>query len=147
MAANLREQIVEYMEKCRFCTIASVSVDGQPGASTVVFKNAGLDIYFNTGRDSEKVQNILANHRVAVAMQEAGSVPKTDRDIKGIQYIGKAEILADKDIAEVPKAVMTRHRAFNSAKPGNSIIVKVTPVKIYLIDYSKGFRHRDLLGF
>lgn len=99
------------------------------------------------GRDSEKVKNISANHHVAIAMQEDGPVPKADRDIIGIQYIGKAKILSDEDTAEVPKAVMARHNAFNGVRAGNSVIVKVTPVKIYLIDYSKGFRHRDLLKF
>jgi uncharacterized protein YhbP (UPF0306 family) len=79
-------------------------------------------------------------------MQEV-SAPKTDQEIKGIQYIGKARILSDADITEVPKAVVARHRAFNSSYPGTSVIVKVTPIKIYLIDYSHGFRHRDVLQF
>jgi general stress protein 26 len=147
MAGDIKEQVIKYMEKCRACTIATATADGQPSNSTVFFKNTGADIYFNTGRDSEKVRNILANPRVAIAIQEDGPTPKADRDIKGIQYMGKAEILSDEDTAEAPKAVMARHNAFNSAKPGNSVIVKVTPVKIYLIDYSRGFRHRDILEF
>jgi uncharacterized protein YhbP (UPF0306 family) len=147
MAVDLREQIVEYMEKCRLCTIATASAENQPSASVVFFKNKGVDIYFNTGRETQKVHNILANPHVAIAMQEAEPVPKADQDIKGIQYIGKADILSEGDTAEVPKAVMARHNAFNSVKPGISVIIKVTPAKIYLIDYSRGFRHRDLLEF
>ena len=147
MTVSLREQIIRYMEKCHICTIATASADGQPSASTVFFENTGVDIYFNTGRDTEKVKNIVANPRLAIAMQEDGPTPKADRDIKGIQYIGKAKILSDKDTAEVPKAVMARHNAFNSVKAGNSLIVKATPVKIYLIDYSRAFRHRDLIEF
>ncbi len=147
MAIDIKEQVIQYMEKCRLCTIATVSAEGQPSASTVFFKNSGLDIYFNTGRQTQKVQNMLANPHVAIAMQEVGPVPEADRDIKGIQYVGKASILSDGDAAEVPKPVMVRHNAFNSVKPGNSVIIKVTPVKIHLIDYSRGFRHRDLLHF
>jgi nitroimidazol reductase NimA-like FMN-containing flavoprotein (pyridoxamine 5'-phosphate oxidase superfamily) len=134
------------MSKCAICTLATASTDGEPSASTVYFKNAGTDIYFNTGRDTQKVRNITLNPRVAIAMQEV-SAPKTDQEIKGIQYIGKARILSDADITEVPKAVVARHRAFNSSYPGTSVIVKVTPIKIYLIDYSHGFRHRDVLQF
>ena len=93
------------------------------------------------------MKNILGNPRVAIVMQESGEIPKEDKGIKGIQYIGKARIFADKDTAEVPKAVISRHSAMNSVKSGNSVIVKVTPLKIYLIDYSKGFRHRDILEF
>ena len=147
MTVALRDEIVKYMEKCRACTIATANTDGQPSASTVFFKNSGTDIYFNTARDAEKVKNILVNPRVAIVTQESGEIPKDDKGIKGIQYIGKARILADKDTAEVPKAVISRHSAMNSVKAGNSVIVKVTPLKIYLIDYSKGFRHRDILEF
>ena len=147
MTVALRDEIVTYMEKCRACTIATATTDGQPSASTVFFKNSGTDIYFNTARDAAKVKNILVNPRVAIAIEERAPIPNEDKDIKGIQYIGKADILADQNIAEVPKAVMARHSAMNSVKAGNSVIVKVTPLKIYLIDYSKGFRHRDILEF
>ncbi|MGB2799018.1 MAG: pyridoxamine 5'-phosphate oxidase family protein [Dehalococcoidia bacterium] len=147
MSVDLKDQIVEYIEKCRFCAIATASTEGEPSISTVFFKNIGASVYFNTGRETQKVQNIMENPRVAIAMQEAGYVPEADRDIKGIQYIGKAEILSDANIDEVPPAVMSRHRAFNSVKPDNSVIIKVTPVRIYQIDYARGFRHRDLLEF
>ena len=144
MSTGLQKRIEEYMDECRSCTIATASVDGQPAASTVFFKNRGVDIYFNTGSDTQKMHNILANPRVAVVMH-AGIAPTRDQDIKGIQYIGQGEILADANVLEAPVAVTARHRAFNSAASGSSVIVKVTPEKIYLVDYSKGFRHRDLL--
>lgn len=91
------------------------------------------------------MNNILANPRVALVMEEDGPVAKSDRDLKGIQCIGTATILSDDGVAEAPKVVQSRHHAFNSVNPGNSVIVKVTPTKIYLIDYARGFRHRDVL--
>ena len=145
MNRDLKKRIMEYMKTCTSCTIATATKDGEPGASTVFFKNRGMDIYFNTGSDTQKVRNIKANPRVAITMQTAGSAPRKDREIKGIQYTGKGTILTDKDTSEVPRAVMARHRAFNSALPGKSVIVRVVPSKIYLINYSRGFRHRDLL--
>ncbi len=138
------EKIAAYVNKCPVCTVATASPDGEPDASTVYFSNVGLDIYFNTARDSQKVRNISANPKVAITIQEP-SAPKTDREIKGVQYSGKAAILSDAEGPQVPKRVMARHRAFNSVSRGNSVIVKVTPVRVYLIDYSRGFRHRDLL--
>jgi general stress protein 26 len=147
MVTNVQEKAVQYMGNCRLCTLATVNSEGMPSAATVFFRNSGLDIYFNTGRQTQKVQNILINPNVAIVMQEAGPVPDSDRDIKGIQYTGKATVLSAEDTAEVPEPVMVRHKAFNSSGLGNSVIIKVTPVKIYLIDYSHGFRHRDLLKF
>ena len=145
MDIGLRKRIVQFMEKCRLCTIATASPQGQPSASTVFFRNAELDIYFNTARDSQKVRDITANHRVALTMQEPGIVPAADQDIKGIQYLGEAIILPDGETIGVPRGVISRHKAFNSAMPGKSVVVKVTPLKVYFIDYSRGFRHRDIL--
>ena len=143
MANDQIEKVVTYISKCPICTIATASADGEPDASTVYFSNIGLDIYFNTARDSQKVRNISVNPRVAITIQET-SAPKTDRDIRGVQYAGKATILSDAEANEAPKPVMVRHHAFNSVNRGNSIIVKRTAVKVYLID-SRGFRRRDLL--
>lgn len=147
MDIDLKKQIVQFMGKCRVCTIATVSPAGQPSASTVFFLNVGMDIYFNTGKDAEKVRNITGNHRVALVIQETGIVPKSDQDIKGIQYVGIATIISDTETAGVPRGVLNRHKAFNSAMPEKSVIIKVTPTKVYLIDYSRGFRHRDILEF
>lgn len=145
MKDDLKERVVEYMGRCRLCTVATAAADGQPNAATIFFTNAGTDIYFNTASEGQKARNIRANSKVAIAMTEPGPVPATDRDIKGIQLFGKAAILGDAELSGVPKAIMARHKAFNSATPGKSVVVKVMPQKIYLVDYSRGFRHRDLL--
>jgi uncharacterized protein YhbP (UPF0306 family) len=141
---DLSRVIYDYISKCRSCTIATVGMDGEPDASTVFFACAGLDVYFNTSKDSKKIQNIEVNQRVAIAMQK-NPEPKTDKEISGIQYYGIAKILAESDHANVPRGVMARHHVFNSVRPGNSVIVKVNATKIYLIDYAKGFRHREFL--
>jgi nitroimidazol reductase NimA-like FMN-containing flavoprotein (pyridoxamine 5'-phosphate oxidase superfamily) len=145
MSEDLSNQIRDYMDNCPVCVVATASVDGQPSAATVYFKRSGLDIYFNAARDSQKVQNILANPRVAIVMQEDAPVPRSDMEIKGIQAIGMAKVLGDGEATAVPKAVLTRHHAFNRWKAGASAIVKVTLSEIHLIDYSMGLRHRDLL--
>jgi uncharacterized protein YhbP (UPF0306 family) len=143
---DLNKVISDYISKCHSCTIATVGLDGEPDASTVFFANSGLDIYFNTSKDSQKMKNIKDNQRVAITMQ-TNPEPKTDQEISGIQYNGIAKILPESEYTNVPRGVISRHKAFNSIKPGNSIIVKVTATKVYFINYAKGFRHRELLQF
>jgi hypothetical protein len=143
---NLGNVISDYISKCKSCTIATVGLDAEPDASTVFFASYGLDIYFNTSRDSKKIKNIEANQRVAIVMQK-NPEPKTDQEISGIQYNGIAKVLSESEYTSVPRGVISRHKAFNSVKPGNSIIVKVTATKVYFIDYAKRFRHRELLQF
>jgi uncharacterized protein YhbP (UPF0306 family) len=143
---DLNKVISDYISKCHSCTIATVGLDGEPDASTVFFASSGLDIYFNTSKDSQKMKNIEDNQRVAITMQ-TNPAPKTDIEISGIQYNGIAKILPESEYTNVPRGVIARHKAFNSIKPGNSIIVKVTATKVYFINYAKGFRHRELLQF
>lgn len=142
---DLKQRAMDYMDRCSVCTIATATPDGQPSAATVYFKRSGLDIYFNAARDSQKVKNILVNPRVAVTMQEDAPVPQADWDITGIQLTGSAKVLTDAS-AGIPKAVMTRHNAFNRSRPGTSVIVRVISSRVYLIDYSLGLRHRDVLN-
>jgi uncharacterized protein YhbP (UPF0306 family) len=146
VADDVRQRTMDYMDKCSVCTVATAGTDGQPSAATVYFKRSGLDIYFNAARDSQKVKNILANTKVAVTMQEDAPVPQADWDITGIQLTGTAKVLTEANSTGVPKAVMTRHSAFNRSRPGSSVIVRVSASKIYLIDYSQGLRHRDVLS-
>jgi uncharacterized protein YhbP (UPF0306 family) len=141
---DLNKVISDYISKCHSCTIATVGLDGEPDASTVFFANSGLDIYFNTSKDSQKMKNTEANQRVAIAMQ-TNPEPKTDQEISGIQYKGIAKILPESEYTNLPRGVIARHKAFNSVKPGNSVIVRVTATKVYFINYAKGFRHRELL--
>lgn len=143
---NLSKVISDYISKCKSCTIATVGLDAEPDASAVFFASSGLDIYFNTSKDSRKIKNIEDNQQVAIVMQK-NPEPKTDQEISGIQYNGIAKILSESEYTSVPRGVISRHKAFNSVKPGNSVIVKVTATKVYFIDYAKGFRHRDLLQF
>lgn len=145
MTDELKQRIIDYIGKCRICTVATVGPDNKPSVSTVFFKNKGLDLYFNTGRDSGKVSNIQTNPNVAVAMQTEQSETLDDKSIKGIQYYGSARVLNDNEMSDVPEAVTARHRAFNSVRAGNSVVVVIKPQRVYMIDYAQGFRHRDRL--
>jgi nitroimidazol reductase NimA-like FMN-containing flavoprotein (pyridoxamine 5'-phosphate oxidase superfamily) len=53
---DLSKEISDHIRKCRSCTIATAGLDGEPDASTVFFASSGLDIYFNTSKDSKKVK-------------------------------------------------------------------------------------------
>lgn len=144
MDDDLGKRIEKYISECSTGTLGTVNANGEPDASTVFIDNVGLDIYFNTSRESQKIKNIEKNPRVALAMQKV-AFPKADKEVSGVQYSGTAKMISEYEMEKVPSGVMARHRAFNSVKAGNSVIVKVTPKKIYLIDYSKGFRYREAL--
>lgn len=106
-----------------------------------------MDIYFNTGKGTEKTKNIRSNPSVSVAIHHVDPSAKDVRDTQGLLYSGRAEAVGESDFDEVPAGVKKVYDMVNGYFPNAAIIFKVTPKKIIFIDYSKGFDHRDALEF
>lgn len=146
MSSEVKRKIIDYMEKTRFCSLATVGRRSkEPRAAIIYYENSGLDIYFNTGKATQKALNIMANPAVAITIHHDNPSAKEISDTRGILYIGRANVVEEKDFNKVPDGVLKLYDMVNSFYPGASIIFKVTPKKIHFIDYSKGFGHRDVL--
>ena len=53
--------VLKLLDGQRLMTLASNRADGRPQASTLGYLNDGLNLYFVTARDSEKLRNITAD--------------------------------------------------------------------------------------
>ena len=148
MNGEVQEKIMEYMKKTRFCTLTTIGRRSKEPKSTIVFyENSELDIYFNTGKGTEKVKNIIANPSVAIAIHLDDPSAQDVQDTRGLLYSGRAEPVDETDFGEVPEGVKRVYEMVNSYFPDNAVIFKVRPKKINFIDYSKGFGHTDVLSF
>ena len=85
MAEDLKHQILEYMESHNTMTLGTCQSD-VPWAATVFYASDGLRLYFFSAPDSRHCQNLAANARVAVTIQEDY---RDWRKIKGIQLEGR----------------------------------------------------------
>lgn len=131
--------------------------DNAPWAATVFYASDDLRLYFFSAPDSRHCQNLAANSRVAVAIQEDYH---DWREIKGIQLEGLATLVDG--LAAKAKVMAVYARKYPEViklftNPASGIFYKaflkvkfycVTPEKLFYIDNEQGFGKRQelLLG-
>ena len=154
MADNLKQQVVDYLKSHNTMTLATCVAD-LPWAATVFFASDDLKLYFFSAPESRHCQNLAANQRVAVTIQEDY---KDWRRIKGIQLEGRVELVdgvLDKAKAMAVYAIKYPdviklftdpssglfHKAFLKVK-----FYRVVPEKLFFIDNEQGFGKRQELS-
>src|SRR3970040_346512 len=100
MAEDLKQQILSYMESHNTMTLATCQGD-IPWAATVFYASDSFRLYFFSAPDSRHCQNLAANPRVAVTIQEDYH---DWREIKDIQLEkGKAMVVYARKYPQVMK--------------------------------------------
>ncbi len=153
MADASKQQVLDYLKGHNTMTLATAAGD-LPWAATVFYASDGLRLYFFSAPESRHCQNIAANGRVAVTIQEDY---QDWRKIKGIQLEGRAE-LVDGVVAKgkamaiyalkYPEVIKlftdptsgVFHKAFLKVK-----FYCVVPEKLFFIDNAQGFGKRQEL--
>ena len=153
MADALKQQVLSYLETHNTMTLGTCSGD-VPWAATVFYASDDLHLYFFSVPDSRHCQNLAANPRVAVTVQEDYH---DWRRIKGIQLEGTV-ILVDSMI-EKAKAMAIYARKYPEViklftNPASGLFYKaflkvkfycVIPEKVFFIDNEQGFGKRQEL--
>jgi hypothetical protein len=153
MSDLLKQQVLSYLETHNTMTLGTCSGD-VPWAATVFYASDDLRLYFFSVPDSRHCQNLAANPRVAVTVQEDYH---DWQKIKGIQLEGTA-ILVD-SIAEKAKAMAVYARKYPEVirlftNPASGLFYKaflkvkfycVVPQKLFFIDNEEGFGKRQEL--
>ncbi len=151
MPENLKQQIVSYLETHNTMTLATCAGDA-PWAATVFFASDDLRLYFFSAPDSRHCQNLAANPRVAVTVQEDY---KDWREIKGIQLEGKI-VGVDSPLEKV-KAMTVYARKYPAViklftNPASGVFYKaflkvkfycIVPERVFYIDNDRGFGKRQ----
>ena len=153
MSDSLKQQVLDYLKSHNTMTLATSAGDA-PWAATVFFASDDLRLYFFSAPESRHGQNLAANSRVAVTVQEDY---KDWRKIKGIQLEGHVELVDG--VFEKAKAMAVYaikypdviklftdpssgvfHKAFLKVK-----FYYVVPEKLFFIDNEQGFGKRQEL--
>jgi uncharacterized protein YhbP (UPF0306 family) len=154
MADELKQQVLKYLETHNTMTLGTCS-DDVPWAATVFYASDDFRLYFFSVPDSRHCQNLAANPRVAVTVQEDYH---DWQKIKGIQLEGTA-ILVD-SIIEKAKAMAVYARKYPEViklftNPASGLFHKaflkvkfycVVPEKLFFIDNEQGFGKRQELA-
>ena len=153
MTDPLKQQILDYLKSHNTMTLATCAGD-LPWAATVFFASDDLRLYFFSAPESRHCQNLTANSKVAVTVQEDY---RDWRAIKGIQLEGRVESVDS--LLEKAKALAIYGRKYPDAiklftDPSSGVFHKaflkvkfycVTPEKVFFIDNSQGFGKRQEL--
>lgn len=148
MQEQIRSKILSILDAHRIMTVATLRPDGWPQATTVGYGNDGMTLYFLCGLDSQKATNIARDNRVSATIDH-----DTDQvmEITGLSMAARAEPVLDHAEGErVLKLLMAKYSAQKSLplpmpKPEEVRILRLKPVVISLLDYTKGFGHTDLV--
>lgn len=154
MADELERQILDYLESHNTMTLGTCR-DDSPWNATVFYASDHLRLYFFSAPDSRHCENLAANARVAVTIQEDY---KDWREIKGIQLEGKVEPV---DSVRTKARAMTIYarkypdviRLFTDPNSGvyykaflKVKFYRVVPERVFYIDNRGGFGKRQELA-
>ena len=118
--------ILKLLEGQNLMTLAVNRPDGRPHAATLGYMNDGLNLYFITARDSEKLSNILADPRVGVAIRGDAE----EGEAVGVAIDGRAYVLTDvSEIEHILGLILEKNPQVSPWAPGEgrSVVVKVIP--------------------
>ena len=146
MKRAFRDQVIGLLDEHRILTIATNRPDGWPQATVVSYCNDSLVIYFFTDRDGQKVQNIVQDGRVSIAIAKDYHRPL---DIKGLSLAGKALVVDDESEVDHAYALLLRrypeYRVLPKPNRKEIAMVRVMPEVVSVVDYAKGYGHADLV--
>lgn len=147
MNAVTRKSILDLLRRHRVMTIATVRGDGYPQATTVTYANDGFTLYFACDKTAQKVRNLRRSGKVSLAI---------DRDVSDWNRIKGLSMGADAKVVRNAREVQHAFALLQAKFPQWGEIsleeletlafVKVVPRVICLLDYSKGFGHRELVA-
>ena len=154
MSDLLKQQILDYLETHNTMTLATCSGD-VPWAATVFYATNDLRLYFFSVPDSRHCQNLAANPRVAVTIQEDY---RDWRKIKGIQLEGT--VTAVDGLVEKTKAMAVYARKYPEiiklfTNPASGLFYQaflkvkfycIIPERLFFIDNEQGFGKRQELA-
>jgi nitroimidazol reductase NimA-like FMN-containing flavoprotein (pyridoxamine 5'-phosphate oxidase superfamily) len=149
MDEQLRKKVLALLDEHRIMTVATLRLDGWPQATTVGYVNDGLTIYFVCGLDSQKAANLARDNRVSLTIDHDTSDLMA---IAGLSMAAHAEAVLDQAEAERVLRMLPLKYPKDTKLPGpmptaNQVrIFRLTPQVISVLDYSKGFGHKDLVS-
>jgi len=143
---EIKEQIVNYLSKRKFLTLATSTQEGEPLAHPIAYVNKGDTVYFSTGKQTRKFKNIQKNPNVAYSVYD--STEYLD-EVRSVQMEGKATPVTDKkETKEINKMLKQKFPSMSDlTKYPDSIIIKINPKTCYFIDYNKGFGYKNKVEY
>jgi len=144
----LRERVQAYLAAHHVLTLATDGADG-PWAAAVFYAHEGWALYFLSAPATRHARNIARSARVSATIQEDYS---DWRDIKGVQLEGTATRLSGGEEERIRSLYAAKFPFLRQRTEAPAAIVaalkkvgwyRLSPQRVYFIDNSVAFGHRD----
>ncbi|MGP1678323.1 MAG: pyridoxamine 5'-phosphate oxidase family protein [Burkholderiales bacterium] len=148
MQDGLRGQVAHYLREHHVMTLASHGDEGVWTAA-VFYANDGFTIYYLSAPTSRHCRNLAASPRASAAIHEDYA---DWREIKGVQMEGIASALSGEEEQRARRLYGAKFPVVGKLEQAPAAIVKalakvrwykLMPERLYFIDNSRGFGHRD----
>jgi uncharacterized protein len=142
MAADVPQEVVDYMASQKTLTLATTGLDG-PWAATLTYVNDGPELYIWTRPHSNTARHIDQNPAAAFAIDQYA---EDWRQTKGIQGRGRCTPVTGEGIA---RAADLFGQKYPQLRPGSTSAVmffRIDPDVLEFIDNSRGTEEADEFG-
>ncbi|MBI5026813.1 MAG: pyridoxamine 5'-phosphate oxidase family protein [Nitrospirae bacterium] len=145
MTDSIKNEVLLYLNRHLYGNLATVYSNDpmQPHVTTVAYVNDGFDLYFTTSVKSQKFINIEGNSKVAMTIDE----DETDwMKLTGLQIEGIAKVVKAEQVPAVLEIYAEKFPIIKEFPPNLDYrFIKIKPNRIWMLNYQKGFGHRDYL--
>lgn len=143
---NETAQALDYLSSHNVLTLGTVGVDG-PWSAAVFYVNRRFTFYFLSAATTRHAANIAENPSVAGTVHEDYS---DWTKIKGVQLEGRAAVIHGRERAAAMALYASKFAFAGRQAPGEIVAAlkrvqwyRLEPERLYMIDNSIGFGHRD----
>lgn len=145
LGSSMTEDEVRYFlsNKQLFARIGSIDKKGDPNVHPVWYYFDEDMIYFETGKESRKVQNLSSNNTLYFCIDDDTTPYKEVRG-KGkasfVENTGKSLPIAEKLLIKYTGSLDNKMAKFllNSVKTGEAVVIEISPSYFATWDHSKG---------
>jgi len=148
MPPRLSEQVQSYLREHHVMTLASHGAEGV-WAAGLFYASEGFTLYFLSSPHSRHCLNLERNAQVSATVHEDYA---DWRQIKGVQMQGIAAVLTGAEAAQARRVYGAKFPIVGKPGQAPAAIVaalakvrwyRLIPERLYFIDNSAGFGHRD----
>lgn len=140
----MEEKAIEILDSHSTMAIATVRPDGWPQNTIVGYANDGLLIYFLISRESQKLQNIKHDARVAVAIAKE---PSDLHNLKAVFAGAEASEVTDQKQREHAWQLLAQRHPnladYDLPDRSDAALMRAMCRYVSILDFAKGLGHTD----
>jgi uncharacterized protein YhbP (UPF0306 family) len=142
MAAQVPQEVVDYLASQKTLTLATTGLDG-PWAATLTYVNDGSDVYIWTKPHSNTARHLDQNPSAAFAIDEYS---EDWRQTKGIQARGNCAPVTGEGLARAADLFGQKYPQLRPGSTSAVVFFRIQPDVLEFIDNSRGVEEADEFG-